>query len=199
MIPPIIDTTNGLIQDIKDQKLSPEKIHEGVSALSKMVLNNLDGGDPGEIYKQLTVLTDTLKERYDFKTRDDFITQAIDEVIQTCNALSSKSQLVRSIPSEPLFIVIDYLPFSTKSDVEKVVAILKEMEPKGKPPPKVKSYHKHLMDSFIKKVNESAVPLKYFDEETLKWLVPKLSHLNLNLFQLVDCQSNITLQDLYYS
>jgi hypothetical protein len=144
-----------------------------------MALDNPDSGDPGDIYRQLRVLTDTLKERYDFKTRDDFITQAINEVIQTCNIFSSKSQLVRSIPSEPLFIVIDYLPFSTKSDVEKVVAILKEMEPKGKPPPDVKSYHKHLMDSFINKVNESAVPLEYFDEKTLKWLVPKLSHLNL--------------------
>jgi hypothetical protein len=86
---------------------------------------------------------------------------------------------VPSLPAEPLFTIIDHLPFSTQSDVEKVVAILKEMEPKGKPPPNVKGYHKHLMDSFIKKVNESAIPLKYFDEETLIWLVPKLSHLNL--------------------
>ena len=175
----IIATTSGLIEDIKKKDLPSNEIKERVSILSKMVFNNPASGDPGEIHHELTVLINTLKKIYDFKTRDAFITQAIDKVIQTCNTLSSKNQLVPSLPAEVLFTVIDKLPFSTNSDVKKVLAVLKEMEPKGKPPPDVKNYHKHLMDSFIIKINESAVPLKYFDEETLKWLVPELLHLNL--------------------
>ena len=176
---PTTAVADRLIKDIKEDDLTTKEIQDRVHTLAKKALAQAESEDSTEICNRLKHLIDTLKENYNFATRDDFITQVIDKVIQTCNTLSSENQLAPSLPAEALFTVIDHLPFSTKSDVEKVVAILKEIEPKGKPPPDVKNYHKHLMDSFIKKVNESAVPLKYFDEETLKWLVPKLSHLNL--------------------
>ena len=176
---PLIAVADRLIKDIKEDNLTAKEIQDRVHTLANKALAQAESEDSNEIYNRLKDLTDILKENYNFATRDTFITQAIDKVIQTCNTLSSKNQLAPSLPAEALFTVIDHLPFSTKSDVEKVVAILKEMEPKGKPPPDVKSYHKHLMESFIIKVNESAVPLKYFYTATLEWLVPKLSHLNL--------------------